>query len=204
MYDAVEQVECTMQERYEAARAISAITGGEVKDTYWNTWKKSIHTALDALIAEISNFVQPMGLNVQCCFAYGHAGATLYLEAPANGSNWQPTNNYWGPPQVPPALPESPPFVWNPREISPGNASAFQALWVNRGKPPLTEKQVVAMKIAKPQPIVTSATVVPVCSLPLFTIGYVAHPHTITPTALVKRHPYVTTYMCRHHYAFLI
>lgn len=64
------QVDRKMQVLYAAARAISMIPAGELKDKFWIEWKKSVHDTMDALLTEIGVLIEvPLMLSPRCCFS---------------------------------------------------------------------------------------------------------------------------------------
>ena len=123
-----------MEDRYAAARAISMIPAGEMKDKLWIEWKKSVHDAMEDVTRNFSTGGVYMSLSPLWCFSKDRVGATLYLEASSAGRKWSPPTSQAGQPiPVPPALPPNLPFVWNPQQISPVNCYALQQTWINAG-----------------------------------------------------------------------
>jgi len=192
------QVERKMQERYAAARAISFIPAGDLKDKFWIEWKKAVRDAMDALLVEIGVMIEvPLMLSPRCCYPRDRVGATFYLEALTPGRKWchnSPTHPFMQLLPVPPPLPPSPQFVWNPTEISPVHLYTLQQKWINvdlvgawkapRVLPP------------KAQPTIASKTNAPVCILSdvtNFATVEVSAPEHVRK--VVNTLPYVSTYM---------
>ena len=123
-----------MEERYAAARAISLIPAGEMKDKFWIEWKQSVHDAMEEVAQNIRTVGTNLSLSPLWCFSKDRVGATLYLEATSPGRKWSPPTSQAGQLiPVPPALPSNPPFVWNPQQTSPVNCYALQQTWINAG-----------------------------------------------------------------------
>ena len=203
-----------MQERYAAARAISLIPAGELKDKFWIEWKKSVHDAMDALLVEIGAKMDAnLFLQTRCCFAEDRPGATFYVEAPFFG--WKGCGNSSAYPVLPPypvprPLPPNPPFVWNPKQISPIDAYTLQQRWVNADldvwKAPRTltpatkahnrvQAQARAEAQIHAQLVIASRTSVPVCvfsDVVNFATAAVSAPDQVHK--VVKLLPYVTAY----------
>jgi len=189
------QVDRKMQERYAAARAISLIPAGEMKDKFWIEWKKSVHDAMEELPREFSaGGGVTLSLTPLWCFSLDRVGATLYLEAASAGRKWQPPASLVGQAvPVPHAMPPNPPFVWNPAQISPTNCYALQQTWINAG---LASWYAPRMVPAKTQQSVATKVYVPVCLM-----GDVIHFATADVSAPDQIHkvarmlPYQSTYL---------
>ncbi len=205
-----------MQERYAAARVISFIPAGALKDKYWIEWKESVHDAMDALLVEIGAKMDAnLFLQTRCCFAKGRVGATFYVEAPFFG--WKGCGDSSTYPALPPysvprPLPPNPPFAWNPTQISPMKAYALQQRWVNADldswKAPhlptpvvkahtRVEAQAQARAAAQAQTQLAhiSRTAVPVCILSdVVNFATAAVSASDQVHTVVKQLPYATTY----------
>ncbi len=183
-----------MQGLYAAARAISLIPAGEMKDKFWIEWKKSVHDAMEELPREFSACGANLSLTPLWCFSLDRVGATLYLEATSAGRKWQPTASLVGQAvPVPPALPPNPPFVWNPTQISPTNCYALQQTWINAGLASWYAPRIVPMKM---QQTVATKVYVPVCIMSdviqFSTVG-VSAPDQVHKVANML--PYQSTYL---------
>lgn len=188
-----------MHERYVAARAISLIPAGDMKDKFWMDWKRIVHDTMDALLVEIGVMsVAPLLLTPNCCFASDRAGCTFYLEAQTPGRKWHPPSSHAGQPlPVPPPLPPNPPVVWNAvhAPVSPVNTYTLQQKWINADLPgPWKYPRVLPPK-TQPTTVSVSKTSAPVCILNdvvNFATVEVSAPDQIYK--VVTMMPYVSTY----------
>ena len=197
-----------MQVLYAAARAISMIPAGELKDKFWIEWKKSVHDTMDALLAEIGVLIEvPLMLSPRCCFSRERTCATFYLEAVTPGRKWchnSPTHPFVQLLSVPPPLPPNPSFLWNPTQINPINLYTLQQKWVNADLAGAWKAPRVLPP--KAQPTIASKTNAPVCIL-----SDVSNFATVDVSASEQVHkvvntlPYASTYMYdRPFYYFVL
>ena len=183
-----------MEERYGAAVAISQLQAGGMKDGFWRDWKKSIHTALDAIVAEVSSRL-PGGLSASTSFPFGRVGATLVIKSSGPPtSKWVPSSAAPYPNTNLPPLPRSVPFVWDTRIMSPDNAQLLLQLIADRqilDNPPALQRMEIE----------NTHTTMLLCKLPLFAMlttnfntsfPFLTH---LPMTQLVSFMPYSRTYV---------
>lgn len=176
-----------MQTCYETARVISSIPACSLKDAYWCEWKQSVYTSLEAIVDEMTTICAPLDLVAK--YNVARDNITLYIESILPGKIWVPPVGFVGPLPLPPVLSSLPSFRWDPAEIKPANAYAFLMRYVNGNQPTLAPTAAAR----KPLHVAVSATMVPLCSVSLFYIGFDSLPRQPT-TGLIIRLPYVAEF----------
>jgi hypothetical protein len=190
-----------MANLYELARLVAVLPADYLKDLYWRSWKAKVFLALDSAAAAMQAFVNHLGLLVKVCHSSYKRGATIYLEYGRIARKWVPSNLPRS--HVPPTWPADRVHVgnivsWPLDEVSPANAYRLQEI-IMIGLPSGIRKP--SRKVREiphaHQTTRVTATVVPLCSLPIFELMNISW-GTILPSANDPRTvPYQTV---KHRY----
>jgi hypothetical protein len=162
-----------MMLHYKAARLVSVLPVGVVKDLYWRLWKTFLKSELDALRLDITNQLSSIGLRCCVCHSIDRPGATIYIESVEVGRKWNPPDCPTAPLPVPPiTFFHNAAVVWPPATVSAGNALRLYDI-VMAGTTEMTVPNRRHPRTQSPrQTVQRFGTAVQLCSLNFFSLLY--------------------------------